>query len=209
MTLPVEAYREPLHRETTAIAERYRDAAEFVPLLYMDRDNPTDLDWALVRATNVHMVPGETSPRLRKIDFPHPEIPAPMDLESEVVAGCVEHLMRKQPNVSDSDVDSITQAVMEICASVDNEPQSITTLFKTIGVLSMYVTASGEPLVRGYISTAFSLDMSARISPDRVASVESRVDIEDVRGNIAVASLAMLLQPHQLTHPRIQAALFT
>jgi cell division septation protein DedD len=205
MNLPVDAYRSHLQLETTAIAEHSRDLAEFVPILYSDRFEP---ETVLIRSTNVHMVPGESSPRLRKVDLSHPRVPAPHDIETAVVESCTEQLVDKQPEASDNDATNLAETVASICRKIDNEPQFALAPFKTLGVLGMFVTSEMKPFVRSYIGTTFLLEMAGRVPDGAVADTQSEDAASEARGQIAVAALAMLLLPSELTHPRIQAVLF-
>lgn len=206
MDVPIETYESLLNTETTIIARRPGIVTEFMPVLY-SRDDNAMTSPTLVHAVNTHMVRGVESPRLRKVDIPYPQAPAPEAIEADVIANYTSQLAEQEPVPSDDQATNLAETVASICKKIDKESPPTTAPFKTFGVLGMYATSGRKPLVRSYISKAFLLEMAALVPTGYVESVPEE-ETAEIREQVAAGALRMLLLPQEHIHPRIQAVLF-
>jgi hypothetical protein len=154
MNLPMEVYKAMLFQESVDIAGMHR-TDDFDALAIIASESPDARIGLPVSLTNVHMVPGETKPYLRKVEERNHALPS--NIAEMAIEHCVSYMSTSMPHLHHDIMRSMAQAVAETCEEIDaQEERSITTPpFRTIGLLAVYITDDGEPFVTEFGSHTF------------------------------------------------------
>jgi hypothetical protein len=154
MGIPLEAYKSLLIEETIAIGSQERET-EFEAIHAIVPQDTSAPQAFPVSFTNVHMIPGETSPRLRRVEQRNPGVPP--GIAAVAIDHCVGYISATMGPPQYGGIRMDAQAIEQACEDIDQEAASaLGAPFKTLAVLAVYITSAGEPFATEFSSRSFA-----------------------------------------------------
>jgi len=154
MDIPLETYKPQILEESFAIAAFRRDH-DFAISALTDIPQSAEVEGGYFASfTNVHMIPGEPSPRLRKVEQRNPRLPS--EITAFATDLCLEEIKSKQSVLGNNVIRNIARIIGATCEDIDNQTAYSRLPFMTIGVLAIYITEEGEPHAYEHDSRSFA-----------------------------------------------------
>jgi hypothetical protein len=171
MNLPYETYQADLFMESVAIVNNqqseYFQSLCIIPV----PEGSTATRLHPVSLTNVHVISGETNPRLRKVEERNSR--TPQGVAEIACQRAIDHIAGEIPVLSNNFERRFTEAVHLACETIDREERDASTPpFKTLGLLAVYLTDEAELSVTEFGSIDF-FGAVGKLLP------ESQVDLSD------------------------------